>query len=210
MAQTAPPGYRGCGVVSMNTPSHFLMTAALRKALPRLSMPASAVLLGAVAPDMALWTLSLGGTVYFESFLGWSPHATFRHMFHDLYFHDPYWIAAHNLLQAPLILMFGLGVAWLLRYRWPRFSRWTAWFLAACLLHSIVDILTHHNDGPLVLFPFNWSLRFASPVSYWDHRHFGSEFARFELALNALLLGYFVVPWLWQRVPSRSWATAED
>jgi membrane-bound metal-dependent hydrolase YbcI (DUF457 family) len=187
----------------MNTPSHLIMTAALSKAMPRWAMPRSAVLLGSVAPDVALWVLSLGGFVYFESILGWGRRETFRHMYDDLYFNDPYWIAAHNLLQAPLVLLFGLGVARLARVRWPRASRWVAWFLAACLLHSVVDILTHHDDGPLVFFPFEWSTRFASPVSYWDHRHFGSKFARFELVFDLALLGYLLVQAVFERLPSK-------
>ena len=192
----------------MNTPSHFLMTAALRKALPGYSIPRSAAYLGALAPDAALWVLSIGGIVYFESVLGWSRQATVQHLYQYLYFNDPVWKAAHNLLQAPILLLLGLGSCWLLRDRRPRASRWFAWFLAACLLHAIIDIATHHDDGPLILFPFDWSTRFQSLVSYWDRRHYGAEFAIFETALNVVLLGYLLMPVVWRWLTARFGALA--
>lgn len=97
----------------MNTPSHLIVTAALDKAFPRNSRPRTAVLLGALAPDMALWALSLGGILYYESILGWGRRDTFHHMFNNLYFNDPFWKAAHNLLQTPILLLAGLGICWL-------------------------------------------------------------------------------------------------
>ena len=44
-----------------------------------------------------------------------------------------------------------------------------------------------------------WQTRFQSPVSYWDHRHFGSEAARLELLLAIGLMLYLVGPWLYRR-----------
>jgi hypothetical protein len=54
----------------------------------------------------------------------------------------------------------------------------------------VVDIATHVDDGPLLLFPLHWTLRFQSPVSYWDRTHYGREFTIFELTLDVLCLGY--------------------
>lgn len=70
-------------------------------------------------------------------------------------------------------------------------------------MHTMLDIPTHHNDGPLILFPLEWSVRFYSPVSYWDPRYFGREFALFELLLNLTLLGYLFGPGLWRRLRRR-------
>ncbi|MGK7900260.1 MAG: hypothetical protein AB4352_02390 [Hormoscilla sp.] len=42
----------------MNTPSHFLVNAALEKILPRLAIAKSAFLLGSIAPDLPLYILS--------------------------------------------------------------------------------------------------------------------------------------------------------
>ncbi|MBW4541248.1 MAG: hypothetical protein KME43_19230 [Myxacorys chilensis ATA2-1-KO14] len=89
----------------MNTPSHFLMTAALDKALPRVPIVKRAFLLGAIAPDLPLWLLSIGSILYYHLILGWTRAETARLMFDDLYFHHPFWIASHNLLHSPLLLL---------------------------------------------------------------------------------------------------------
>ena len=186
----------------MNTPSHFLMTAALRRAWKK-QPPASACLLGSVAPDAALYLLSLGGALHFRYLLGWSAEATWRQLFDVLYFHNPFWIAAHNLLHSPTVLIIGLVVLWGFEGLAPAPRRWLRWFLAACLLHSFVDVLTHVDDGPLLFFPFEWTLRFESPVSYWDSRHYGTQFAVFELTLDAFLLAYLCLPPLWRLARAR-------
>ncbi len=183
----------------MNTPTHFLMTAVLRKALPQWEMTSSAVLLGSVAPDIPLYGLSLGGLFYFHRILGWSLADAAKHIFDTLYFEDPIWIGLHNFLHSPLSLLILLGVSQVVRLRSPQWGTWMRWFVLACMLHSVVDIFTHHDDGPLLFWPLNWQMRFQSPVSYWDHRHFGSEVARLELTLVIVLLCYLVGPWLYQR-----------
>ncbi|WNZ23133.1 hypothetical protein HJG54_09865 [Leptolyngbya sp. NK1-12] len=178
----------------MNTPSHFLMTAALDKALPRVPIVKSAFLLGSVAPDLPLWLLSIAGIVYYRFILGWSAAATADWMFDHLYFHDPIWIAAHNFLHAPLILLTGIGLVWRTRRNIGSRSRWLFWFLLACGLHATIDIFTHADDGPLLFFPLDWTTRFSSPVSYWDDRYYGREFQQFEIGLNVLLLLYLTAP----------------
>ncbi len=180
----------------MNTPSHLLITAALRKSLKDRSMVTSAFLCGAVAPDMPLYLLSFGGLLYYRAVLGWSSSATFRHMFDYLYFHHPLWIVAHNFLHAPLLLLLAFACLWQLRHRPSPVIAWLYWFVLACLLHTTVDVFTHVDDGPLLLFPVQWSLRFHSPVSYWDSAHYGNQFALFELTLDALLLCYLCAPFL--------------
>jgi membrane-bound metal-dependent hydrolase YbcI (DUF457 family) len=176
----------------MNTPSHFIMTAALDKALPRVPIVRGAVLIGSVAPDLPLWMLSIGGLIYYQYILGWSSAETFRMMFDELYFKHPVWIALHNTLHSPVVLLTGLAVVWRKRRNIGSWQRWWFWFFLACLLHSIVDILTHADDGPLLLFPLNWSIRFNSPVSYWDSRYYGDRFQQFEFILDAILLIYLL------------------
>lgn len=187
----------------MNTPSHFLMTAALERALPRVPIVTSAFLLGSVAPDLALWLLSIGGAIYYHGILGWSVADTARMMFDYLYFQNPVWIAAHNLLHSPILLMLGLALTWRSRRNIGSLSRWLFWFFLACLFHSIVDIFTHVDDGPLLLFPLNWTTRFHSPVSYWDDRYYGKEFQQFEQLLNVVLLIYWGSPFLYRSI--RRW-----
>ena len=194
----------------MNTPSHFLITAALRQGLRRQPIAVAPWLFGSVAPDIALYLLSLGGALYYRVFLSWSAEATWQHIYGTLYFHHPFWIASHNLLHSPTLLLL------ILAFLWPRRQQqgtwWTTlyWFFLACLLHSVIDILTHVDDGPLVFFPFEWTIRYQSPVSYWDSHHYGTQFAVFELMLDVFLIGYLGLPRLWHRLRARARDTAVE
>ncbi len=184
----------------MNTPSHLLMTAAMRKAAPGWRPPASAVLIGAVAPDLGLTVVSLGAFLYFRFAMGMDVPDVFEHMYGTLYFNDPGWMAAHNLLHAPFMIIFGL-VACRLWYGGEGFkSGWWTWFFLACALHCVVDVFTHFDDGPLLLFPFEWSVRFPSPVSYWDAAHYGAQFFVFEAVFDCLMIVYMFGPWVRNRL----------
>ena len=59
---------------------------------------------------------------------------------------------------------------------------------AGCGLHTALDVLTHVDDGPVLGFPFDWQRRWAGPVSYWDEKHRGREFRRFEHLLDMVLV----------------------
>lgn len=183
----------------MNTPSHFLMTAAIGQAFSNRSIARKAFLLGSIAPDLPLWLLSLGGLIYYHGWLGWSLAKTMQLMYDELYFQNAFWISSHNLLHSPLLLAIGLGLVWRNRHHMNSPSRWWFWFLVACSLHSIVDIFTHVDDGPLLLFPLNWNWRFHSPVSYYDDRYYGQTFQGFEFGLDVLLLLYLALPRLFRR-----------
>ncbi len=175
----------------MNTPSHFLMTVVAGK-FSRERPPRFALAMGSVAPDVALYFLSFGGIYYYTQVLGWDASRTFKHLFDTMFYQDPGWIISHNLLHAPILVGLLGGLAGLgARLQIPA-MRWFCWFFAACFLHSVVDVLTHHDDGPLLFFPFHWGYRFASPVSYWDPEHFGREFMVFEGVLDLMLIGMII------------------
>jgi len=184
----------------LNTPTHLLIGAGLRRALRARPWPRWAVWLGSVAPDVPLYLLCFGALWYYRQVRGWEGERTARHMFDYLYFHDPWWLGLHNLLHSPtsLLLLF-VGATALRRYGLGT-AFWLQSFLVACAVHALVDILTHHDDGPLLFWPFHWQTRFRSPVSYWDHRHYGSEVAVLELALVLGLLGYVLWHWLRRRI----------
>lgn len=187
----------------MNTPSHLIITAALRKRVRPAPIPTSAVLWGSIAPDLPLYLLSIGGLLYYRFFLGWDARTASRFMYDDLFFNSPFWLVPHNLLHAPIMLLIGMALLWSRRRQIAGPFRWLFWFLASCMLHTIIDILCHVDDGPLLFFPFNWTYRFHSLISYWDPRYYGVQFTVFELTLDVVLLGYLLVPrllrWLKQR-----------
>jgi hypothetical protein len=185
----------------MNTPSHLLINAALRKGLrSRVVIPGGPFLWGSVAPDLPLYLLSIGGLIYYPAVYGWTREQAARHMFDTLYFNDPFWIAAHNTLHSPTMLLLLLAALWPARARGIKGSTTLWWFLVGCLVHTAVDIPCHVDDGPLLFFPFNWTIRYHSPVSYWDPRYYGTQFAVFELTLDLVLLLYLLLPRLRRRL----------
>ena len=144
------------------------------------------MLIGAIAPDLPLFGLSLGGAIWFGWWQGWPADQVARHLFNNLFFNDPAWISLHNLLHSPLVCL----VAILLLMVWKQrrcFDSWWTWFFVSCLAHTLVDIPVHHDDGPLLLWPLNWSWRYASPVSYWDPEHYGQPMMAIEGALFVML-----------------------
>lgn len=194
----------------MNTPSHLIVNAALRKwavAGGAVSIPRSAFLLGAVLPDIPLFILWLGAYGYYRYVLADPTVTLMDARFDQLYFTDPFWIAAHNLLHSPTLLLILLALLWRFRAAVGARGHWWFWFFAGCMLHTVLDIPTHVDDGPLLFFPFDWSTRFQSPVSYWDSRHFGREFGVFELLLNGVLLIYLFGPALARRMRSATRGT---
>lgn len=187
----------------MNTPTHLLMTAAIRKAKPSWKIVKSAALWGSVAPDLPLYFLTFGGLFYFTKVKGWTFSDAAHRIFDTLYFEDPAWIGLHNFLHSPLNLALLILLNQLLSKKLPRLTNWMRWFLLACALHSLVDIVTHHDDGPLLFWPLNWTVRFNSPVSYWDHRYYGHIFMPFEFTLCLILIGYLVGPWLVRKLQTK-------
>lgn len=178
----------------MNTPTHGLINWTIARWWGAGSFPRKAVLLGSVAPDIPLYFLSIGGAIWFRYVEGLEPSDIGRHMYGYLFYNDAGWISAHNLLHSPTVLVFVLTVLWC-RLKAKFWQSWWSWFFVSCLLHTAVDIPVHHDDGPLVFWPLNWSYRFESPISYWDTHHHGVEVMAFEAALAIVLLGLILLRW---------------
>jgi membrane-bound metal-dependent hydrolase YbcI (DUF457 family) len=186
----------------MNTPTHLLITAVAGDRLKQrgINVNSKAVLLGSIAPDLPLFGLTFGYWIAnsinpFDA----GPAQLFGPEYDALFFGDPSWIIPHNFLHAPLIILALALLGYVGMRRAAAWGAWLFWFALACGLHSLIDIPTHVNDGPLLLFPFNWSYRFAAPISYWDMNYGARYFAIFENILALALLGYLVVVWLRRR-----------
>lgn len=192
----------------MQTQTHFLMTAALRTPLKKrgVTLDTPAFLLGSVLPDVPLFLLSLvfgAFTVMVQD--GMTEETMARFDWH--FFNDPAWIIPHNFFHAPFILAVIFGAGLLLLRRGSPWGNRLLWFALAAALHTGVDIFTHHSDGPLLLFPFDWHTRFASPISYWDPEHYGGIFRRFEIILDVALLGYLLLVRRQERTQSQTIAS---
>ena len=172
------------------------------------------LLLGSVLPDVPLFLLTVGYFVYRRLFDPFRPgEFIFDRRYDALYFGDPFWIAGHNLLHSPPILVGLFGVAYLAAQRERAWASWLGWFTAGCAFHSVLDIVSHHDDGPLLFFPFDWSLRFSSPISYWDRDHYAAIVSPVEHTADLLIIGYFVAFFAreaWERRRGRLIAAVDD
>lgn len=183
----------------MNTYTHLLMTAALGEHLKqrRMAVCTRSVLLGSVLPDVPLILLTMGYIIYHRYIVPLPPgEHIFSNRYDQLYFANPFWIVSHSFLHAPfMIAMFALLGYYGLRSE-KKWGGSLLWFAFGCGLHSLVDIFTHHNDGPLLLFPFNWTYRFITPISYWDSNHYGDIVGTLEHLLDLAILVFFAILWL--------------
>jgi membrane-bound metal-dependent hydrolase YbcI (DUF457 family) len=184
----------------MNTPSHLVINAAIEKKFgKKAGIVKSAFLWGAVIPDIPFGLLLIGSYVYFGLILGQDVSNLMDDFIHVEYYINPWWIAAHNFFHAPLILLTAIAILWRFRQSPGTPGHWGLWFSLGSLLHTLIDIPTHAGDGPLLLFPIDWQLRFNSPLSYWDSNFYGLQFMVFEILLNIGLLAYLFLPKLLQR-----------
>ncbi len=125
-------------------------------------------------------------------------------LFDDWFFNNPIIITLQNTFHSPLLLVIFICITY---YLWKKTSeynpiesrshtsyQWLFWVCCAAMLHTIIDIPLHANDGPLLAFPINWDYRFNSVLSYWDPNHHGRLWSLFEHSLDALILIYLL--WL--------------
>ena len=207
----------------MQTYSHYIITAALNRVwkqgeatngsvkLAGRTLPpikTGHLMIGSILPDLPLIVLAVG-TIAYDRMRGIQmsfdnePSQSMTAWLFDYAFFNVWWVQAlHNLFHAPLMVLAYLFIGhWL----WRRGRAWGAslfWFAVACLIHTAIDIALHYDDGPLLLFPFNWTLRFQSPISYWDPRRYGDIFAPLEHLLILALLIYLLVGW-WRKRTAR-------
>ncbi|WP_421747688.1 cobalamin biosynthesis protein CobQ [Cognatishimia sp.] len=170
----------------MNTPAHLLLGWAVFGRRKSKTIVAAA-LIGALLPDLSLYLLA--GTSLFV--LGITPEVVFG----ELYFSE-LWQTIFAIDNSFIIWSGLLALA-----MWSQRS-WAIALCGAALLHLALDFPLHHDDGRAHFWPISdWI--FASPVSYWDNRHFGSIVGPIELGLAvgcsvAILSGRV---WQWLTLP---------
>lgn len=184
----------------MRTPTHFLLTAflghLLRRRWPVRMKP---FLLGSFLPDVPILLFTLWYFFFVRPLHRLDGGAeVYGQLFDNFYFNHPVWILGCNFLHAPLMLALYAAIGyWALR-RGRKWSYSILWFTAGCALHSVADIFSHHNDGPLLWFPFDWQTRFEAPISYWHPAYHAGVVTRIEYAFDLFFLAYFLVIWIWR------------
>lgn len=190
----------------MNTiPTHLVINAAIEKKFgAKFKLAKSAFLWGSVLPDLPFGLLSWGTLEYYRFVLQQDTSGVMENIIHYSYFNNPWWIASHNLLHSPTALVIYAVLLWRFVDKVNTHGHWWLSFVFGCMVHSVIDILTHYNDGPVLFFPFDWHTRFYSPISYWDKAHYAGQFFWVELGINILLLGYLFLPILASRLRKSS------
>ena len=184
----------------MQTPSHLLMTTVLGRQLSQRKIPVhiGASLIGSILPDLPFTALTLAGEIYYRWFAVLPTKGSIMEYLHlTLFFTDPIWIISHNFFHSLIINTSVMALGYYGWYKHRRWGKFMFWLAARMIFHTIIDIFTHHSDGPLFLFPLNWSYRFASPISYWEPAYHGQLFMLAEYLLDAFILGYW--GWQWQQ-----------
>lgn len=161
----------------MNTPTHLLVAAAVLAKAPNDSIkPARGqyllILLGGLVPDLAIFVV-----------FGWERlinGVNESNLWRDVYWQEPWQTLVAIGNSAPLYAVLLLGAR---LFRLPLLTV----FAVAALLHLMLDFPVHHDDAHPHFWPVtDW--RFHSPLSYWNHNHFGGIVSMLELALAVVLI----------------------
>lgn len=167
----------------MKTTTHFALGLLVSRFGGLSEARRRMLVLGAVAPDFCV--IAVFGTVILMAALcGRWPDSSLLQTFSSIYFGNAWFASAHNILHSPLSLVLLTLGSLLLSEKYGNLARA---FLTGCATHSLTDILTHRDDGPLLLWPLDWSFRYASALSHWDSAHFGTQFMIFEIGVTAAL-----------------------
>lgn len=206
----------------MQTYSHAILTAVLNRPLKKWHkrnpdrippVHTGALMLGSILPDILLIAISgVAIAVDFASGIFRDPRfrdlepgtvappellelsMTMR-LFDVWFFENPWVISAQNIFHSPVILTVMIALGYRMWRRGQKRGAALFWLACAAMLHSLIDIPLHTNDGPLLLYPFNWTWRYFSPISYWDPNYYGREWSIFEHGLDVALLGW--LGWRW-------------
>lgn len=187
----------------MNTYSHFLLAAVLRKPLKKLTeenktlppLRTSALLIGSIIPDSLLTIIAIFCGIIDVARGTFGPSnddSLMGKLFGDWFFNNPWVMSAQQLFHSPLMVAVFIAIGYFLWKRGTRGGGWFFWLSCSAMLHTLVDIPLHYDDGPLLLWPLNWDLRYFSPVSYWDPNHFGMPTAIYEHFIDIVFIGILI------------------
>ncbi|MEM8734514.1 MAG: DUF4184 family protein [Planctomycetota bacterium] len=158
----------------MNTTAHVAASLFLGKSKEESASP-TALITGAIVPDAPMFVFF--GIVTAAGHSG-------KEIWGELYFREGWQLFFDIFNSAPLFaLLWAIG-QW---RNWP----WLTWMSISALLHIACDLPLHHDDSHRHFLPFS-QFRFASPVSYWDPKHWGIPVAILEATLTIAGSAYLV------------------
>ncbi|GAB5404690.1 MAG: hypothetical protein Aurels2KO_29210 [Aureliella sp.] len=157
----------------MNTPAHVVASLFVWREHPKWTL-ASGLLVGAILPDAPMF-------VFFAVVKGMGYSG--EEIWGRLYFLESWQLFFDCFNSFPIYLLI-FGIAYWLRTKWQS-SLWWMLMAGSAMLHLACDLPLHHDDSHRHFLPFT-NYRFASPVSYWDPKHFGTPVAIIEASLTVV------------------------
>ena len=155
----------------MNTPAHVVFSLSLL-GHSNAQRYAIAIAVGALMRDL-LMVVFYG----YQKTLGVPEHIIWQ----EAYF-SAGWQNGFDLFNSiPLLFLCAL-------LSWKHYRSWAMMF-ASMIIHCLIDLPVHHDDGHRHFFPFS-DFRFQSPLSYWDPKHYGGLVSSVEVTL--VLVGTLV------------------
>ena len=203
----------------MNTQTHLLVSA-FALARPDKPLRNSAVIFGALLPDLSIYALVVWARIN---------DVPERQIWRHFYWQEP-WQTYGAILNSVPIYGAGLLLCLFLLFRQDKQASIPAEgerhrvilvafaaFFASCLLHVALDFPVHVDDAHRHFWPISdW--RFHSPISYWNSNHHGDVVQTVEMIagvamvavlflrfrqwwvrsiLTLALLAYIAVPLYW-------------
>lgn len=168
----------------MMSQTHILLAAGLF-AKPEKRLRNTAVLVGALVPDVAIYLLFL-----------WSKINAIpeKQVWDEIYWQEPWqtYTAAGNSIPIYLLLLFLGVIALRTSASMFRIGLVLTFFALGALVHVTTDLPVHVADAHRHFWPLSdW--KFISPVSYWHPDHHGRTFMVFEGVLGATLCALLFV-----------------
>lgn len=151
----------------MKTPTHAVVGYVTAKAFGLDRAQTFACILGACLPDLPL-SLAYGYFVL-NSFLqvGHYDAALIQGLMDNIYFGNSWLLIAHNLFHSPISIAYLALMAVICFSRDKAKCLLVLAYLLGSFSHSILDIISHINDGPLVLWPLSDNMRVVGLFSHW-------------------------------------------
>lgn len=180
----------------MITTTHIVTNALVARRWPKAIRSPGAFVAGGFAPDVGLTVMVAGAAVVLPRTRDMSLSEAVQYSFDELFFNSKPWIAAANVLHSPVVV----GALFLASATVPGIAgdRLRS-FAKGAALHIAMDIPVHVDDGPVLLWPLNWSYRFRSRFSYYDEAYYGKWIAPIDMGITVLGAAYLLRRYLAER-----------
>lgn len=173
----------------MKTPSHALLGFVTAKAFGFSRQQTVACMLGACLADLPLILAYL----YFYMQSWWQTghyDADFiKTLMDEIYFHESWLLVAHNMFHSPVAIGYLALISMLFCCARPPLRGLLLAYLVGSFSHSLLDIISHIGDGPLLLWPLDDELRIVGLFSHW---FMGMPLLMEGAALGVLMWGYLL------------------